>query len=172
MIVVKFLYTDDVTVSRLARDFNARAASSSRTPSLLGTAAVPRRAHRASDQIVAPGARRLVLRRHLPERLGELVAHGGHGHVLLGKALGVVRRPAHERRVVDLPLSEPRHRSCFGIRTYVGPLGVVVLQLTLQRHGRHEVLLPSTNRPPGTPDHSIIKKNAGERSVPMSWQTS
>lgn len=115
--------------------------------SLLRPTAVARRAHGAANQVRAAGGP-LALGGLLAEGPGEVVAEGGHGDVLVGEALGVVGRPAHKRRVVDLlslrPTSqcqrERRHRSCGCGKTYVGPLGVVVLQLTLQRDGRHKVL--------------------------------
>lgn len=89
------------------------------------TAVAPHRDGRVS-QPAQSTALRLLRGRGVLDNLakvpGQLVAERRERDILGREALWLVRRPANKGRVV-----------------HVGPLGVVILELALQAHGRHKV---------------------------------
>lgn len=102
---------------------------------------------RESLQLTALAVRGRLL--DFPEALCIAVADCGQLRVLGRQARGAVSRPADECGIVDLrfPVSTilPSAASPADA-THVRPLRVVVLDLALQRHSRHEVLVQSQHR--------------------------
>jgi len=121
----------------------------SRLTWLLGRAAVPRRGYGIVGQTLhVTGGAGVGSPWELTKIPRNRVTESSHVEVLCRKSFGAVSSPPYEGRVVHLGQSQgafPRgkrgwSRDRQAVRTYVGPFGMMVLDLALQGDGRHEIL--------------------------------